>query len=155
MTARRIAIGLVVVCGVYLLLSAQRGLELIGSGDLVAVLMGVAVLVVPLVVAYLIYREVRFGLQVQELGRHLETTGGLPADDLPRLPSGRVDLAAADEAFERRRREVDELPDDPGAWFRLAVAYDDARDRKRAREAMRHAVALRAVQLAGGGIGSA
>ncbi len=148
MTARRVAIGLVVVCGVYVLLSAQRGLELMGSGDLVAALMGVAVLVVPLVVAYLIYREVRFGMQVQELGRHLGEVGGLPEDDLPRLASGRVDLEAADEAFERRRSDVDAEPADPGAWFRLAVAYDDARDRKRAREAMRHAVALRGAQRA-------
>jgi cytochrome c-type biogenesis protein CcmH/NrfG len=141
-TARRVAMALVGVCAVYLLLAGQRGVELVRLGTPLGVALGVSVVVVPLVVAYLIYREVRFGLAVQELGRSLAASGGLPVDDLPRRPSGRVDPVAADEAFARRRLEVQAAPDDPGAWFRLGVAYDDARDRKRAREAMRRAVAL-------------
>ena len=146
MTARRVASVLVVVCGVYLLLAGQRGVELIRLGSPVEVLLGIAVIVVPLVVAYLVYREVRFGIAVQDLGRALGESGGLPLDDLPRLPSGRIEPAAAEAAFERRRAEVEAAPDDPGAWFRLGIAYDDARDRRRAREAMRRAVALYAAR---------
>jgi Flp pilus assembly protein TadD len=39
---------------------------------------------------------------------------------------------------------VQEAPDDWRAWYRLAIGYDDARDRKRARSAMREAVRLHA-----------
>ena len=146
MTARRVAYVLVVACLVYLVLAGQRGVELIRVGGVAPVALGIAVIVVPLVVAYLIYREMRFGLAVQDLGRTLGEAGALPTDDLPRLPSGRVDQAAADEVFERRRCEVEADPYDPGAWFRLSIAYDDARDRRRAREAMRRAVALAAAR---------
>ena len=69
---------------------------------------------------------------------------GLPADDLVRTPSGRVDRAAADAAFARRRAETEANPGDWRCWFRLAVAYHDARDTPRARRAMQHAIALHA-----------
>ena len=53
-------------------------------------------------------------------------------------------LAAADEAFARYRAETDAAQDDWCAWFRLALAYDAAGDRRRARAAMRHAAQLHA-----------
>ncbi|KTR54674.1 hypothetical protein SA11R_08410, partial [Rothia kristinae] len=56
--------------------------------------------------------------------------------------SGRIDREAADAAFPARRAEVEREPEDWRAWFRLALAYDAAGDRKRARRAMRDAVAL-------------
>jgi Flp pilus assembly protein TadD len=40
------------------------------------------------------------------------------------------------------RAQVEERPDDWRSWFRLALAYDAAGDRTRAREAARHALAL-------------
>ncbi len=68
--------------------------------------------------------------------------GGLPVDDLPRTPSGRIEKDAADERFATYEQQVQEAPDDWRAWYRLAIGYDDARDRKRARAAMRRAIAL-------------
>lgn len=44
--------------------------------------------------------------------------------------------------FERRREETEDTPDDWRCWFRLAVAYQDARDTPRARKAMQRAIAL-------------
>ncbi|NUS52312.1 MAG: hypothetical protein HOQ22_14885, partial [Nocardioidaceae bacterium] len=44
--------------------------------------------------------------------------------------------------FERMRREAELRPDDWQAWYRLALAYDAAGDRTRARAAARHAIAL-------------
>jgi Flp pilus assembly protein TadD len=76
------------------------------------------------------------------LGERLAAEGGLPADDLARRPSGRVERAAADEVFARRRAEAEAAPDDWRSWFRLGIAYDDAGDRRRAREAMRRAITL-------------
>ena len=103
MTARRVAVALIVVCTVYLVFAAWRGWELVRSGDPVAMVLGIAVLVVPVIVGWLVYREVRFGVATQEMGRALGAQGGLPADDLPRLPSGRVERDAADARFELRR----------------------------------------------------
>jgi Flp pilus assembly protein TadD len=68
---------------------------------------------------------------------------GVPADEIaPRLPSGRVDRNAADARFDLRRVEVEADPADWRGWYRLALAYDDAGDRRRARAAMRHAIDL-------------
>lgn len=107
-------------------------------------MLGIAVLVIPLLGAYLVWRELQFGRQTEVLARELEASGGLPVDDLPRRPSGRIDRAAADEAFRRYRAEAEAAPDDWRVWFRLSTAYDAAGDRKRARQSMRTAIAQHA-----------
>ena len=56
--------------------------------------------------------------------------------------SGRVDRGAADEAFAARQAEVEAEPESWQAWYRLALAYDDAGDRARARSAVRRAISL-------------
>jgi Flp pilus assembly protein TadD len=40
------------------------------------------------------------------------------------------------------RRETEQRPEDWRTWFRLALAYDAAGDRTRARAAARHALTL-------------
>ena len=142
MTARRTVGVLVALLVVYAGLIGWRGVLLVEDGRPVPVVLGHAVLVQPVVGHLLVAAELRFGMRVARLARRLEAEGGLPLDDLPRQPSGRVDRAAADVAFERRRDEVAAAPRDWRPWYRLAVAYDDAGDRRRAREAMRRAVAL-------------
>ena len=142
MTARRVALGLGAALVVYLLFTAARAWALIRTGDPVPMGLGVAVLVLPLIGAWLLWREVAFGFGMQDMARALESEGGLPMDDLPRTPSGRVDRDAADARFEQRRADVAAAPEDWRAWYRLALAYDDARDRRRARAAMRRALAL-------------
>ena len=142
MTARRTALLLVGVLVVYLVLVGWRGVLLVRTGDPVAVALGLAVVVLPVVAAVVVVRELRFGGATQRMARELEADGGLPVDDLPRRPSGRVVREAADATFAGRRAEVEAAPEDWRAWYRLAVAYDDAGDRRRAREAMRYAVRL-------------
>ena len=142
MTARRTALLLVGVLVVYLVLVGWRGVLLVRTGDPVAVALGLAVLVLPVVAAVVVARELRFGVATQRMARELEADGGLPVDDLPRRPSGRVVREAADATFAGRRAEVEAAPEDWRAWYRLAVAYDDAGDRRRAREAMRYAARL-------------
>lgn len=143
MTARRTALLLVGVLVVYLVLVGWRGVLFVRTGDPVAIALGLAVLVLPVLAAVVVARELRFGVATQRMSRELEADGGLPVDDLPRRPSGRVEREAADATFAGRRAEVEAAPDDWRAWYRLAVAYDDAGDRRRAREAMRYAVRLR------------
>jgi len=141
-TARTVAWILAAAVAVYLVFTAARAWVLIASGDPVPVLLGLAVIVIPLIGAWMLWRELRFGFRTQELGRELGAEGGLPLDDLPRAPSGRVDRTAADERFPVYEAQVQADPDDWRAWYRLAIGYDDARDRKRARAAMRTAIRL-------------
>jgi hypothetical protein len=140
MSAKRTAIVLAVVFVAYAVLLGWRGVLLIGTGDPVAIVLGLAVLVIPLLGAYLVWRELQFGRQTEVLARELEASGGLPVDDLPRRPSGRIDRAAADEAFGKYKAEAEAAPDDWRVWFRLSTAYDAAGDRKRARATMRAAI---------------
>jgi len=140
-TAKRTAFLLAVVFVAYAALLGWRGVLLIGTGDPVAVGLGIAVLVIPVLGAYLVGRELQFGRRTEALARELEAVGGLPVDDLARRPSGRIDRAAADEAFEKYKAEAEAAPGDWRVWFRLSTAYDAAGDRKRARATMRAAIA--------------
>jgi hypothetical protein len=126
----------------YAALVGWKGVVLVAEGSTVAVLLGLALLVVPVLGVALVVRELRFGHRSAELAATLEAEGGLPVDDLPRRPSGRVDRGAADATFATRRAETEASPDSWRAWYRLALAYDDAGDRTRARQAVRHAIAL-------------
>ena len=126
----------------YGVLIGSKGLTLVEEGGLVQVLLGLSLLVMPVVGLLLVWREVQFGRATARLGAALGAEGGLPPDDLPRRPSGRVDRAAADAHFDRIRAEVERAPGDWRGWYRLALAYDAAGDRTRARAAARDAVAL-------------
>ena len=128
--------------GAYLVLTALRAWSLIATGDPVPMGLGFAVIVIPIVGAWLLYGEIAFGLRTQRLGRELGDQSGLPVDDLPHTPSGRIDREAADARFVEYQRDVEEDPADWRRWYRLAIGYDDARDRKRARSAMREAIRL-------------
>lgn len=139
--ATRVWVAVVVVLlALYLVLTAQRGWLLLMSDGFLAKGLGVALLLLPVVGAWVLAREIAFGTRVERLARILEAEGGLPDDDLPRRPSGRVIRASADEAFERYRTEVQADPGDWRRWFRLAWAYDTAGDRTRARRSMRDAI---------------
>ena len=144
---RLAAIGVAVVLTALLLLyvavAGRAGVALVRTGEPVAVGMGAAVLVLPLLTLWLLWREWRLAIQVQHMADELAAAGELPVDDLPRRPSGRVDRAAADAAFAPAREAVEAAPDDWRAWFRLGFAYDAARDRRRARGALRTAARLR------------
>ncbi len=132
----------VLVVAFYAVLIGVKGVALLTSGSVVGVLFGVALLVLPVLGIYVIWREVDFGRRTAALAMTLEQEGGLPVDDLPRRPSGRVDRAAAGALFDRMRAEAEAAPDDWRSWYRLALAYDAAGDRTRARAAARHALAL-------------
>jgi tetratricopeptide (TPR) repeat protein len=144
MSTRLVAFLLAGAVAVYLLFTVARSWVLMTSGDPVPVLLGLAVIVIPLIGAWVLYRELAFGIRTQQLGRELGEEGGLPVDDLPRTPSGRVERDAADARFAEYEQAVQLDPGDWRAWYRLAIGYDDARDRKRARAAMREAIRLHA-----------
>ncbi|MFI5708149.1 hypothetical protein [Kribbella sp. NPDC051620] len=140
LTPKRAVAVIAIVFIAYAGLLGWRGVLLIGTGDAVAVVLGIAVLVIPLVGLYLVWRELQFGRRTEALAKELAESGGLPVDDLPRRPSGRIDRAAADAAFTKYKEEAEAAPDDWRVWFRLSTAYDAAGDRRRARASMRTAI---------------
>ncbi|MFD9739215.1 hypothetical protein [Umezawaea sp. NPDC059074] len=143
MKTRTVALLLTAVLAVYFVLLGGRGVLLIGTGDPVGVGLGIGVLILPLIGAWIAWTNLRFGLKTEKMARQLADEGGLPdTTSLPRRASGRVDRDAADAWFEERRVETEADPDDWRSWFRLAQAYDLAGDRGRARETMRKAIAL-------------
>jgi hypothetical protein len=138
--AKRMVWLLVIALAVYFILIGQRGIELIRDPHVVLKVLGIAVLALPIVGAWVVVAELRFGVSTQILGERLDAEGADPEPELPVSPTGRIDRAAADALFEQRKVAVERTPEDWRAWYRLSLAYDYAGDRKRARSAMRTAI---------------
>ncbi|KOX38135.1 tetratricopeptide repeat protein [Streptomyces ardesiacus] len=126
----------------YFVLVGSRGVLLIRTGTLLTVTFGVAVLILPVIGLWFLWKNTQFVRRANQLAAELHAEGGLPVDELKRTPSGRVDRESADEVFAVRKAETEDRPGDWRTWFRLAVAYHDARDTPRARKAMQRAIAL-------------
>jgi hypothetical protein len=136
------AVLMAALLALYLVVLGVRAVAFVASGQPVGVAIGVALLVLPVLGLYLLVRELQFGSRATRLTRRLAAEGPLPGADLPARPSGRVDRAAADLRFERYAEAAEGAPDDWRAWLRLGLAYDQAGDRRRARAAVRRAIAL-------------
>ena len=102
-----------------------------------------AVLILPVIGVWFLWKNTQFARQRQPARRRAGRRGR-PArrrpgahPERPHRPGlGRRGLR------QRRKAETEDAPDDWRAWFRLAVAYHDARDTPRARKAMQRAIAL-------------
>ena len=127
----------------YFAMLTRTAVALIRSGTPAAVALGIGVLILPVVGAWVMVATLRAGLAHQRLAR-LAAEDGMELDvtELPRMPSGRIQREAADALFQTTRAELDADPDNWRRWYRLARAYDYAGDRSRARETMRRAVEL-------------
>jgi cytochrome c-type biogenesis protein CcmH/NrfG len=128
---------------VYLVLLGRIAVLMIASGSAVAIGLGVALLILPVIGGWAMTATLRDGFAHQKLARLIADDGmELDISALPRRPSGRVERAAADALFHTVRAELDGDPGNWRRWYRLARTYDYAGDRRRAREAMRTAVRL-------------
>ncbi|WP_243076773.1 hypothetical protein [Microbacterium sp. SS28] len=150
MTARVGVVVMAALLALYIALVAQRGWLLLVSGDPIAVAMGVALFVLPVIAVWALGRELWFGVRAERVGRRLEAEGGLPQDDVAVRPSGRVVREDGDAAFPALRDDAQAHPDDWRAWYRLGLGYDAAGDRRRARGAIRKAIALEAAERRAG-----
>jgi len=131
-----------VVLVLYFVFAGVRAVALMLSGTPVAVTLGVAYIILPLIGAWALVREIVFGWKSTTLIDRLDAAGGLP-DDLGEVgPTGKPDRAIADQAFARYRLEAETAPNDWRAWMRLGVVYDACGDRKRARAAIREAISV-------------
>jgi hypothetical protein len=127
---------------VYLLVLTNWAIGMIVSGSLIGVAMGLLVLTFPILGGYAIFRELRFGLRVEKMGRELESKNEWPVFQLVLRPSGRPTRDSADENFRVYADAAKANPKDWKAQFALSLAYDACGDRPRARKAMAEAMAL-------------
>jgi hypothetical protein len=145
--ATRIGVGLMAVLMVlYLVVLGQRAVILVLSGEPVGVVFGLGLVILPLIGVWALVRELSFGARSARLARLLDEEGGLPVDDLPTRASGRPVREAADASFPVYQAEVEQDPASWRAWFRLGLAYDASGDRRRARGAIRRAIALQGAE---------
>lgn len=128
----------------YVAILGQHGVLLLAADNLVAKIFGFLILVLPVFAIFGIIRELRFGLQIEKLGKQLEASGQWPRFNFELRPSGRPTRASADAEFLIYRDRAEQNEDDWKAWFALGLAYDACGDRARARGAMRKAIKLAA-----------
>ncbi|MDP4014117.1 MAG: hypothetical protein U0990_05575 [Candidatus Nanopelagicales bacterium] len=121
MLSRAVALALAVLVAGYLVVLGQTGLALLATAEPAPMALGVAVLAFPVLGAWAIWSELRFGFAMARM------TSDLGPDPLP-------DTSPAD--LERRRDYAEVHSDDWDAWYRLALAYDASRNRRQARQSM-------------------
>ena len=124
----------------YVALLGQKGYLFLLEANPVAKVIGGSILVIPVVGAWAIYRELRFGLAIEKLGKLLENEGNWPRFRFGVLPSGRANKAEALQEFQEYKDAALADEDNWRKWFALGLIYDACGDRKRARSAMRQAI---------------
>lgn len=127
---------------VYLFVLTNWAIGMIAVGSALGIVMGLLVLVFPILGLYAIYRELRFGLKAEAMGRELENANEWPVFQLVLRPSGRPTKESADENFKVYADLAKRDSDNWKAIFALSLAYDACGDRPRARKAMAEAMAL-------------
>lgn len=136
------AVAITVIVAMYFVFVADYAFALVRADELAAKGLGATMLVLPIVGAWWLFHEWRLGITVQQMGSQLDREGRLPLHDGERTPAGKLTDAAGEALFEAARLNADANPDDWGAWFHVAHAYEANGDRKMARSSMRHAAEL-------------
>lgn len=139
----RIGVVAVALCLVlYFVLTGQWAFLYITSGEPIGIAMGAALIVLPLIGAWALVREVQFGIQADRLGTALDAEGGMPPAETELSPSGRLAKADAEPLVQRYVADADADADDWRARYRLGVVQEAAGRRKDARASIRQAIRL-------------
>lgn len=133
--AKRITLFLVSVLAVYLVFAFDRGLDLFRVGGWQLVTLGICVMALPILGAWLVIREVRFGYRTSDLGKLIDP-------DLLPLNSVRARSTEANKYLEQAIERTKSNKHDWQNWFCVAVGYDLVGQRKLARESLYYAVEL-------------
>ncbi len=138
MSAKIWALVMTALAVIYVALLGQKAILLILEDNFVAKAMGFALLVLPLVAAWAILTEVKFGIDAEKLAR----ANSQPQLQFELRPSGRATKESAQIEFERVKDLVSKDLENWELWFRLGECYDAAGDRKLARKSIRKAIKL-------------
>lgn len=139
----RIGVGAMALCLVlYIVVVGQRAIIMLMAGDPIAIAIGAALLVMPLIGAWALYREMRFGFAADRLGRTLDAEGGMPEAEGELTASGRIGRDDVEPMVAKYTAAADAAPDDWRARYRLGVVQDAAGRRKDARASIREAIRL-------------
>ena len=125
----------------YVLTLLGRGIILLQESSLIAIAMGLAILVLPLVALWALFAELQFGLKAQRLSRRFIALD-IPGLDLDLRASGRATKDSANKELERIQDAVNRDPENWSLWFQLGEAHDAVGERKNARAAIRKAILL-------------
>lgn len=131
--AKKIALLLAAVVAAYVGFAASRGIVLIQNDNGPVKVLGIAILALTSIGAYLVYRELRFGFKTAELGRVINEV---------ELPTKSMDAEALDAYLLQAIENAQADPDNWTVWYCVALGYHLHTDRKIARESMRYAVEL-------------
>lgn len=136
------ALFMALLLAIYLAFTANYAWILLQDPSPLVTAMGYALAVLPVLGAWGLGAELLFARRSAALTRQLESEGLLPGEELPSLTSGRPDRQAAEAAFPSFKRDTEANPESWRSWLRLGLAYDACGDRRRARWAVRRAIAL-------------
>lgn len=131
--AKRIALFLSLILGVYLFFAASRGIDLIAVDDPAVRTLGISVIVLAVIGAIVIFREIRFGKLSYVMGQTIDESYLPIKEALPESKKEYLDLA-----IEKAKTDSNNWQ----AWYAVALGYDLISERRLARESMQHAVAL-------------
>ena len=137
----RIGVALMGVCLIlYFVVAGQQAFLYISTGEPIAIVMGAALIVLPLIGVWALVREIQFGISADRLGRRLDAEGGMPEAETELTPSGKIGKEDAEGIVARYRTAAEDAPDDWRAHYRLGVVLDAAGRRKDARAGIREAI---------------
>jgi hypothetical protein len=134
------AVVMSLLVAVYMGFAVVYGVILLRDDSLIVQAMGVALMVLPLVGAWGLVTEWLFGVRAANLRSRLADEG-LEPEEFQSTASGRPDRDVAQSLFSGFAEVVEANPERWQEWVRLAIAYDACGDRRRARWAMRTAIA--------------
>lgn len=138
MSAKIWALVMTALAVIYVLLLGQKAVLLLLEDNWVAKAMGAALIFLPLVAAWAILTEVKFGIDAEKLAR----SNTQPQLSFELRPSGRPTKESAQAEFERIKSLVSQDLENWELWFRLGECYDASGDRKLARKSIRKAIKL-------------
>lgn len=151
MNQRRTALFGVVIMSVLLVLyfvyAVQRALALFQTGTWITILMGAALIALPLIGVWALLRELKFGRDATRLVDDLDARGRVPVEDIETLPSGKPVRSDAERVIGKYETEVAEADASWEAWARLGIMQDACGNRTDGRSSLRKAIALKRREL--------
>ena len=147
MNQRRTALVGVIIMSVLLVLyfvyAVQRAIALFQTGTWITVLMGAALIVLPLIGVWALLRELKFGRDATKLVDELDRVGRVPIEEMTVLPSGKPVKTEAEQVIGDYESDAQANADSWEAWARLGIMQDACGDRTSARRSLRRAIQMR------------